>query len=585
MPPTREISTQANTDLPTFRIFANGTELPTTIGVGSIIVNKSINRISTAKLIIEDGDMATEEFELSSGEDFIPGSEIEIHAGYHGIESQIFKGIVIKHGINFKSSKTSELVLELKDVCVKASVGKKNRYFEESTDSDIIEEILGEYSDLELDIEATDLEHKEMVQYYCTDWDFVLSRADINGKYVFVDDGSISVKAPDFSADPLFILAQGDNVIEFEAEMDARTQVSSIAGKSWDYAGQEVVESEGADPGVTEIGNLSASDLSDVIGLESFSMQHSGQVVAEELQAWTDAKLLKSMMSKVRGRVKIIGFSDIKPGDLIELESFGDRFNGTAYVSGISHIITASAGWYTNILFGLSDQWFADEYDNINDKPASGLLPPINGLHFGIVTNIHEDPDGEARVKVKVPIISTEDEGVWARIATLDAGNNRGTFFRPEVDDEVVVGFINDDPRDPVILGMLHSSALASPIEPTEDNFEKGIITKEELKFLFDDDKKSILFETPNGNKITLSDDEGSIKLEDENGNIFEMNSDGISIESDGDITLKAGGDVKIEGTNIENTSNADFKVSASAGADITASANAVLKGAMVQIN
>lgn len=586
MPATREIPIQADSDLPTFRLFSNGNELPDTISIVSLIVTKAINKLPVAKLVIEDGDMSTEEFELSSSEDFVPGAEFEIQAGYHGIESPIFKGIIIKHGVRFNANQNSELRLELRDVCVKTTVGKKNRYFEEMSDSSIIEEILSEYPDITADVEATDLEHKEMVQYYSTDWDFILTRADINGKYVFVDDGSLTIKSPDFSADPLFILAQGENVYEFEAEMDARTQYAETHGKSWDYSGQEVIESDGADPGITEMGNISSADLADVIGLENFSVQHSGQVVAEELQAWTDAKKLKSIMSKIRGRAKIVGFSDIKPGDLIEIESFGDRFNGTAYVSGISHIISSQSNWYTYIVFGLSDKWYVEEYDDLNEKPASGLVPSINGLHYGIVTQIHEDPDGEARVKIKIPIISTESEGVWARIATLDAGNNRGTFFRPEVDDEVLVGFINDDPRDPVIIGMLHSSALASPIEPTEDNYEKGIITKEGLKLMFDDEKKSILLETPNGNTMILIDDEGSIKLEDENGNKIEMTSDGINIESAGDLNLKApSGDITIEGTNITATANSQFKAEGSSGAEVSSSGQAVLKGAMVAIN
>jgi len=56
-------------------------------------------------------------------------------------------------------------------------------------------------------------------------------------------------------------------------------------------------------------------------------------------------------------------------------------------------------------------------------------------------------------------MISTSDDGIWARISTLDAGKQRGTFFRPEIGDEVIVGFLNDDPRYPVVLGMVNSSA------------------------------------------------------------------------------------------------------------------------------
>lgn len=582
---SRTIPTQASTDLATFRIFTNGTEISTTIALVSLAVSKGVNKIPTARLVLSDGNMAKEDFELSASEDFVPGAEIEIHAGYHSIEDPIFKGIIIKHGIKFRSEQNSELILEMKDVSVKMTVGRKNKYFLDATDSDIIEEILSDYSDIQADVEATDLQHKEMVQYYCTDWDFILSRADVNGQLVLVDDGKITIKAPDLSADPLLKLFHGDNVFEFEAEMDARNQYSATKSKSWDYTNQEIIESDGEDPGITEQGNISGSDLAGIIGLENFEMQHPGQVITEELQSWANTKLLRSRLAKIQGHVQIIGFSDIKPSDIIELGGFGDRFNGNAFVSAITHTVNSNAKWRTNIQFGLSEEWYAHKYDNIIEKPASAILPAIHGLHYAIVTNIHEDPDGEFRVRVKIPVISTEDDGIWARVATLDAGDGRGSFFRPYVDDEVIVGFINDDPRDPIILGMLHSTALPTPLEPTEDNYEKGFVTKEKVKLLFNDEKKSLTIETPNSNILLVSDDEKGIKLEDENGNKIQMNADGITIESAKDLILKASGDITIEGKNISSKASAQYKAEGSSGAEVSTSGQAVLKGSVVAIN
>lgn len=582
---SRTIPTQANTDLATFKIFTNGTALSSDIAIVSISVWKSINKIPTARLVLSDGDMAKADFELSAGAGFVPGTEIEIHAGYHSIEDPVFKGIVIKHGIKFKSEQGSELILELKDVCVKLTVGRKNKYFTDVTDSDVIETILSGYSGMQPDVEATSLQHKEMVQYYCTDWDFILSRADVNGQLVFVDDGAIAVKAPDLTADAKLNLFHGDNVFEFEAEMDARNQYGATRSKSWDFTNQEVIESEGTDPAITEQGNISGSDLAAVIGLDNLLMQHPGRLVTEELQAWSDTKFLRSRLAKIQGRLQIIGYSGIKPGDIIELGGFGDRFNGKAYVSAITHVVNSQARWYTHIQFGLSDQAYANKYDDIVEKPASALLPAMHGLHYALVTNIHEDPDAEFRVKIKIPVISTEEEGVWARVATLDAGDSRGSFFRPDPGDEVIVGFINDDPRYPVILGMLHSSAKPSPFVPTEDNYERGFVTREKVKMMFSDEKKSITLETPNKNILLISDDEKGIKLEDENGNKITMNADGIVMESAKDLTIKASGDVKIEGTNVSNKASAQFKAEGSSGAEVSTSGQAVLKGSVVAIN
>ncbi len=584
MPETRTIPTQGESDLSTFTILVNGEEIGGDYGIDSIFVSKSVNRIPAARLTLFDGSVAREDFELSSGDVFIPGNEVEIKGGYHLDEDTIFKGIIIKHSIEAKMDKPSKLILELKDKSVKMTIGRKSKYFEEVSDSDIIEEIIGAYG-LTNDIEATDVTHAEMVQHHISDWDFMVSRAEVNGKLVFVDNGEIIVKTPDLSEDPLLELAYGHNIYEFQAGMDARDQFTTVKSSSWDMANQEVTESEAEDPGLTEQGNFTSTDLADIIGLDEFKLQHSGKVAEDELKAWADAQLLRSRLSKIQGKVKIQGFSDIKPGHIIELVGFGNRFNGIAFVSSIAHKVTNQTNWITSIEFGLHKDWYLNLYDNIEDKPASGLLPSVNNLQIGIVTNIHEDPDGEERIRVKLPIIDNENDGVWARMTTLDGGNSRGIVFRPEIGDEVIVGFLNGDPRDPIILGSVFSSANPAPIEVTEDNFEKGIVTKSELKLKFDDDKISFTIETPNGNKIVLSEDEGAILIEDENSNKIEMSSSGIDIESAGDINIKASGDINIEGTNANLVASAQLKTEGSAGAEVTSSGQTVVNGSIVMIN
>ncbi len=586
----RTIPTQANTNVATMTLLVNGEPISEEIGIAQIAINKGVNKVGTAKVVLFDGNVATEDFELSAGELFKPGNELEIQMGYQSNEDTVFKGIVVKHGIELKTDQSSKLVLELKDASVKMTIGRKNRYFEDVTDSDVIEQLIGEYEDLQMDVEATTVTHQEMVQYFCTDWDFMLSRAEVNGQLVFVDEGEISIKAPSLDAEPVLNLFYGHNVFEFEAGMDARDQYAGTKGKAWNFISQEVTELEGSDPGLDTQGNITPSELAEVIGLSEWQLQHTGYLPDQELQAWIDAKLLRSRLSKIKGRVKIIGFTDIKPGDVIELGGFGDRFNGKAFVSSIYHEFLPDKKWYTHISFGLDQQWFAESYDDVLDKPASGLVPAIQGIHHGVVTNIHEDPDGEGRIRVRIPLISADEAGVWARIATLDAGlgegdSPRGTFFNPEVGDEVVVGFFNDDPRDPVILGMLHSSTKPAPYEITEDNFEKGVVSRGQLKLTFNDDLKSITLETPGANKIVLNDDEGSILLEDQNGNKMQMNSDGITIESAADVNIKATGDLNIEGVNINAAAQAQLKAEGSGGAELSSSGQTVVKGSLVQIN
>ncbi|WP_428741372.1 type VI secretion system tip protein VgrG [Tenacibaculum sp.] len=578
---TGTIQTSKSADLVTFKILIEGEELSKQYEVKNITVSKEVNKIPTAQIVLLDGDASQRDFKLSNEELLIPGKEIEITAGYHSDEETIFKGIVIKHNLRIRAN-SAQLIVECKDEAVKMTVGRKSKYFYESTDSDIFEEIIGNYG-LAKEVEVTNYNHAELVQYSASDWDFVVSRAQANGKLCFVDDGTITIAKPNISQSEIETVTFGGSLLDFDAEIDARHQVKKVAAYSWNHADQEVIEIEGKDPNVSLNGNLSVSDLNEIIGLESMELRHGGVVTDTELQDWADAKWLFQQLAKVRGRVKFQGIPSVKPNTILKLEGVGDRFNGNIYVTGVQHVIS-EGNWVVNAQFGLSTEWFSETFE-ISAKPASGLLPAIQGLQVGIVSQLEEDPDGEDRILVQIPIINNEEEGIWCRVASPDAGENRGIFFRPEIGDEVIVGFINDDPNDAIVLGMLHSSAKPSPITATDDNHEKGIITRSEMKVLFDDDKKIITIETPVGKIISLDEDEGAITIKDDNSNTITINSDGISMESAGDISLKASGDVNIEGTNVNITANAEFKAEGSAGAEVSTSAIAVLKGSLVQIN
>ena len=171
---------------------------------------------------------------------------------------------------------------------------------------------------------------------------------------------------------------------------------------------------------------------------------------------------------------------------------------------------------------------------------AGDLLPSVHGLQVGVVTS-NEDDKGEHRVRVKLPVVNNDDDGIWARVSSLDAGDDRGFFFRPEVGDEVVVGFFDDDPRRAVMLGMLHSSAKAAPLQGSNDNHEKVYQTRSKMKISFNDDTKVMALSTPGGNTVTLSEEDKGIAIVDQNGNKIEMTPDGITIESAKAITIKAG--------------------------------------------
>ncbi|WP_299551325.1 type VI secretion system tip protein VgrG [Seonamhaeicola sp.] len=575
------IQTSKSADLITHKILIEGDELSNIYQVKSIVVNREVNRIPSAQIVLIDGEAAVRDFKLSNEAFLIPGKEVEITAGYHSDEETIFKGIVIRHNLRIREN-SSQLIIECKDEAVKMTIGRKSKYFYDSKDSDIFEQLIGDYG-LSKEVEATTHTHQELVQYNASDWDFMISRAQANGKLCFIDDGKVTVAKPNVEQPEIETVTFGATLLDFDAEIDARHQVQKVSSYGWNHADQELLEIEGTDPGVSLNGNLSNADLNAVIGLENLELRHGGAITDAELQEWANGKWLFQQLAKVRGRVRFQGIPAVKPNTILKLEGVGDRFNGKAYVTAIQHTIT-EGNWTVNAQFGLNPEWFSETFD-ISAQPASGLLPAINGLQVGIVSQLQDDPDGEDRILVQIPIIDNEEQGIWCRVASLDAGDSRGAFFRPEIEDEVIVGFINEDPNEAVVLGMLHSSAKPAPITAADDNHEKGFVTRSEMKILFDDDKKTLNISTPVGKKISLDEDAGTIVIEDDHSNKITLDSNGILMESQGNIDLKASGDVNIEGTNVNLKASASFKAEGSAGAEVSTSATAILKGSLVQIN
>lgn len=579
----RTVPTPAQSDLPTYKVLIGGQEANSAYGLMGITVSKKANRINEAQLVYLDGDVSTETFEVSDGDDFIPGMEIEITAGYHGEEESIFKGIVVKQGIKITAQGDSVLIVTAKHKVFMAAVKRNNRVFEDCLDSDAIDEIFSDY-DIDKDVEATDVTHEHLVQFNASDWDFAVMRAEMNGQLVLSGTEKIWVKKPDTSVEKKLALFYGTSLLEFEAEMDARNTFSTYKVKSWSAADGQPQEEEKATVSLTEEGNLSADDMASSISSAEQSIFYGGFLEPGEMTKLANSKELRKKLSKIRGRAKCIGIADLNPGDVIELNGVGDRYNGKAFVGGVRHFI-GDGKWETDIEFGLDPKIHAQVFDDITDKPAAGLLPAVNGLQIGVVAQLENDPKGENRILVKIPMVNEQNGAVWARVSSLDAGKDRGAFFLPEMGDEVILGFLNDDPRNAVVLGMLNSSKLPAPLQAKDSNPQRGFVTREKMKFLFDDEKKVISIETAAGNKITISEEDKAISIVDQNSNSWKMDSDGISIESSKDFKVKATGDIKLEGINVELKASANLKAEGSGGAAFKSSGITEVKGSMVNIN
>ena len=262
--------------------------------------------------------------------------------------------------------------------------------------------------------------------------------------------------------------------------------------------------------------------------------------------------------------------------------------NGGHFVSAVRHEFAAD-GWTTDLEIGMDAQRYAAEYD-VNDLPVGGLLTKMPGLQIATVEQVLDDPLGQHRILAKLKSLPEDQEGVWARVASLDAGKQHGLFFRPQVGDEVVLGFLNEDPRDAIVLGGLFNAEAHKPGFDTQGSYaQQGIVTAAGLRLQLDETEEGILLQTPAGDRISLiGKKQGSsgIVVQDQFGNQISMGQKGIVIKSVGSLQLEAA-------TNIELKANAEISASAktqltlkgNASAELSSSGLLQIKGAMININ
>lgn len=586
--------------LVTFTVFSNGKKVSDTYQFRSIEVHREVNRIGRALLKVIAGDMPNANVPESESDNFKPGQKIKIELGYESTNNPVFEGIVVSQKISIPGNGNTSpvLVVECRDEAIKATVARKNKVFEKKKDSEAVAAALGDCG-LSVSMDDTKIAHTQLVQYYCTDWDFALSRADIYGMIVTTDGAKVTIQKPKVSESPVLTVKYGTDLLSFDGEVYAEDQFTQVEAVGWNPVEQKVVSASSSPASLNSQGNLTPANLSSAAGADTVTLQTDALSDSGVLKAWADAALLKTGLSRFRGSFSFCGNAAAVPGCIIELQGLGARFNGNAFAGAVTHRV-ADGSWTTEVEMGISPMNITQQADVVAPS-ASGLYPGIEGLHIGVVEALAGDPDSGNCIKVKVPVLNSKPDTVWARLSQIAASSGVGSFFIPSIGDEVILGFLNNDPNQAVILGCLYSSKHTPAYEITDDNFKRAFITPEKLKIELDDEKKIITITTPGKNSVVIDDDSKAITLEDQNNNVLVMDRSGIKISSGKDITLAAKGnitldakgnaDIKavqnitVEGLTLTGKAKTELKLTGTASAELTASGKTTIKGAMVMIN
>jgi type VI secretion system secreted protein VgrG len=331
--------------------------------------------------------------------------------------------------------------------------------------------------------------------------------------------------------------------------------------------------------GLDELGKFALQNSEKLFSIQSNNLSPRKFKDAEELNnsiATIKANAAADMVNAVVESDR----TDLKLGGVVKLSAEVSKHSPVDYGS---FIITS----ITHRMDGLGN--YSNNFEGI---PASVIVPPNPHYHKPLAESqlgeviSNKDPDNLGRIKVKLQWMENDEELPWLRVMTPSNGTrngdkaNRGIFFTPEVGDQVMIGFTQNDPDRPFVMGSLpHGKAIKS--DKNTDNQTKAIRTRSGATIYFHDKEKSseneILIETDKKNYI-------SIKVNNNNGDIKIFSSKAIEVNSQETIVVKSGKSIDVSSDSTINVKSNKITIDASDSIEIKANKKIEMKALEVDI-
>lgn len=591
----------AKAPTPVPRVKVGGADLPQKLvdDMVDVRVYSSLHETSSAVIRVSDPDFA-----VIDGSTFQVGGELEIGFLVASTTVNVFKGEIVALGADQQPHGRHELVVEAMDKSHRFSGEVKPKTFLEMTWSDIVKKVIGPYG-LTAKVDTTSEKHEYVLQTV-SDRLFLTRIADSIGFEWFVD-GTQFVFRKRPSPSSVATLSWIDETLQrFEVRASAADVVSKVTVRGWDRVNSKEIN-----------GEASAASGADAIGSDAPLAKHAfdkgkpmskafelvpGAIItsAEAKQAATGV-LADSQRALLRVAGEAAGDPKIKAGVWVEVKDCGTKLAGKYYVTECEHVFGGDQPYRTR--FKLTS-----ERESVPSPPtsngATGGAFGYAGLVVGVVTNIKDDKTSKQRVKVKFPTLPGL-ESAWARVAIPGGGPKTGLDMRPEVGDEVLVGFEHGDLRLPYVLGGLTSKPDHEVKPAVKDGkvLYRSLTSRAghriEISDEEGDDKSYVMITTAKKDtKARFGQDMIEISTKGADGLVFTdgkakitMKDGKVVIDAD-EIEIKAKKNVKIDGQKLDVKGKTGVAVDGgtqfegkAVKVSINGSAMTEIKGGMLKLN
>ena len=455
--------------------------------------------------------------------------------------------------------------------------GRRRRAFVQVTDGDIARTIASE-AGLQADVGSASQTYDYVYQTNVTNWEFLQERARRIGFGCHVEGQTLHFKEPEASGDSVD-LEFGTDLLKFFPRLSSNAQAREVIVRGWDpMTKQEIIGRATDGQAQPDIG---ANERAGSAAESAFSPSPDASMVIvdqpihsqDEADAMAQATADEMSGDYVKADGEARGKPQLRAGSRVNITRVGERFGGR-------YVVTRAVHTY------IREETYLTRFSITGRRPASvgALLSGNRGRHHsrqpGVVVGVvsdNNDPDGMGRVRVAFPWMADDAVSHWARMATPMAGPERGFYYLPEVNDEVLVAFEHDDINHPYVIGALWNGRDSPPTGDGQVIGSNGKVNQRIIK-------------SRSGHVIILDDTDGSEKtiIRDKTGQneiVIDSAQNSMSFKVDGDFTVEARGKITLKSTQdmtFESQANAQFK--ATGNLNTEAQGNSTFKGTQLSI-
>lgn len=581
-------------DRPAFALTAAGAPVDPAVArdVVSIEVHEEIGRHGRCTVLLANWDPGRRTVTHSDTGPFTPGTELTIALGYRTDTVVVFDGVVAAATADFPAARPPLLRVAGRSRSILLEAPARSRQLSDVSDADIAAAIAADYS---LHADAADgSRHAFWASDRIGDWRALTARAAQLGWVAYVRGKDLVMRPPAPNRQPI-ALQWTRTLLELHLTEDLTRAIDDAAATGWDVGSAEAVEGERA----ADVAGLDAGDRPDHAAavraagwpLRSSRTASAAITAADEADARAVAAQRGAALAHWHGTGVTAGDPALRCDSWVDLSGVGRRLAGPHYVTAARHRLTPDS-YTTEFQIGAAPALLPPDSGagtGAGGRAGTGTGAAGAGLATGMVDGL-DDPDGLNRIRVQLPWRHDGGEGIWARQSSLDAGDGYGAVVVPSKKQEVLVGFLDGDPAQPVVLGALYNGAAKPPVAVDADtNAERSLTTPDgHVLRLLDGEDGSVTLSTATGQSVVLSEKDSSIILSHhDSGNSIRLSADGIELTAaQGDITLSSpAGTFSVDAGKLLAKTTGPLSVESSATLGLKAAASLVVQGSPINLN